>query len=181
MIKKLGLSLLVLIALFVASAMTIVLADDDGDCNDRDGYKRIEVSGTGIHDFGTKLSHRYKETPKKIREISTETIDLSGDLEGRVLYQPKGITTKAEGKLVNTGYQVFSGTVKGSRPVMLFDDEYRFEVNFFTGEVRGKVYLSKSLSGPRMSCEIDIVNSNIPPADNKTFSNYSGVCWIRKN
>ncbi len=181
MIKKLALSLLVTLALFVASAMSFALADDDDDCMERDGYERVAVSGTGIHDFNTKILHRQKETPRKLREISTETIDLSGDLEGRVLYQPKGVTDKAAGTLVNTGRQVFSGTILNSRPVIVFDDEFRFDVNFYTGEVRGKVYLNQRIAGPKITCELEIVNSDQPPVDNRTFSNYSGYCWIKKD
>ena len=179
MLKKLKISLLVLLTLFATSATTIAFADDD--CDERDGYKRVEVSGTAIHDFNTVILHREKTRPNGVKKtVTTETIDLSGDLEGRVLYQPVGVLNEARGTLVNTGRQVFSGTILGSRPVMLFDDEFRFEVNFFLQQVRGEVYLSERLSGPRIACELEIIGGDQPPVDNRTFSTYSGFCWIRK-
>ncbi len=180
MYKKLALSLLAFAILLLTSLVSIALADDDDDCDERTGYQRVEVSGKGIHDFNTKLVHRSKRTETGLREISTETIDLSGDLEGRVLYQPKGVYDFVNRKLVNTGRQVFSGTVHGSRPVVLFDDEFRFEVDLDTGRVKGQVYLSQSLAGPKMRCEIEITDDGVPPVDNRTSSSYKGVCWIRK-
>src|SRR6185369_5881556 len=41
--------------------------------------------------------------------------------------------------LVNTGNQVYSGTIAGSAPVMLHDDRFRFQVNLATGEEHGRV------------------------------------------
>ncbi len=180
MLKKLKVSLTIFLTLFVTSAAAIAFADDDEDCNERDGFERVEVSGTGIHDFNTVIVHRDRKKPNWQKTITTETIDLSGDLEGRVLYQPVGVYDFVEGTLVNTGRQVFSGTILGSRPVMLFDDEYRFDVNLHTGEVLGRAYLTERLSGPRIRCEIEIRGGDTPSVDNRTSSTYKGVCWIRK-
>lgn len=180
MAKKLGLSLLVFFILFLTSAATVVFADEHEACDDRPGYERIEVSGGGVHDYSTQIVHRSKITGSGKRELTTETIDLWGDLEGRVLYQPYGVTNTNKGTLVNTGNQVFSGTVKGSRPVMLFDDAFRFEVDFFNGTVRGEVYLTQHVSGPKMSCELTIVDDGVRETDGQPLFRYEGHCWVKK-
>ena len=180
MTKKLGLSLLVFFILFLTSAATVVFADDDDEsCDGRPGYERIAISGGGIHDFSTQIVHRTKQTGCGKREITTESIELWGDLEGRVLYQPRGVYNFNKGTLVNTGNQVFSGTVKGSRPVMLYDDAFRFEVNLFTGAVHGEVYLTQPISGPRMSCELTVTGDGAQPGEQPEFS-YSGFCRVKK-
>jgi hypothetical protein len=180
MMKKLALSLLVFFVLFLTSAATVVFADDKESCSDRPGYERVEVSGTGVHDFNTVIVHRSKQTGSGKREITTDTIELWGDLEGRVLYQPRSVYDFNKSTLVNTGNQVFSGTVLGSRPVMLFDDAFRFEVNLLTGAVRGEVYLTEMLSGPRMSCELVVTGDGTPPIDNRPEFSYEGFCWVKQ-
>lgn len=179
MIRKFTLSLLVFFILFLTSAATFVFADDENG-DDRPGYKRFEISGTGVHDFSTQIVHWSKPTGSGKREVTTETIELWGDLEGRVLYQPRGVYNFNKGTLVNTGNQVFSGTVLGSKPVLLFDDEFRFEVNLFTGSVRGEVYLTQHISGPKISCELTVVDDGIRPSDGQPLFRYDGVCWSRK-
>ncbi|MDJ0917667.1 MAG: hypothetical protein QNJ05_07880 [Woeseiaceae bacterium] len=180
MTKKLGLSLLTFFILSLTSAATAVFADDDDEsCSDRPGYKRVEVSGNGVHDYSTQILHRQKFTESGKRERTTDSIDLWGDLEGRVLYQPRSIYDFSKGTLVNTGRQVFSGTVLGSRPVMLYDDDFRFEVTFATGEVRGEVYLTEHLAGPRMTCELTIYGV-AEKDDPKPEFEYNGFCWVKK-
>ncbi len=181
MFKKLAVSMFAVAVLFVTSAVSMVLADDNDDdsCDGKPGYDRVAVSGSGIHHFDTVIVHRSWPTATGKRETTTETIDLKGDLEGRVLYQPRGVYNFATGKLVNTGNQVFSGTVLDSRPVMIFDDEFRFELDLNTGVVNGKVYLNNRLSGRRTSCELDIGNST-PPVNGKSEFSYTGECWVKK-
>lgn len=182
MFKKFAISMFAVLVLFITSAVSMVLADhnDDDSCNVNPGYDRVAVSGSGVHHFDTKIVHRSKPTANGLRETSTETIDLNGDLEGRVLYQPKGVYNFATGKLVNTGNQVFSGTILGSRPVMIFDDEFRFEVDLNTGVVQGKVYLNNRLSGRKTNCELDVGNST-PPINGKSEFTYTGECWVKKS
>jgi hypothetical protein len=109
---------------------------------------------------------------------STETVDLNGDLIGRVLYHPTTVIDFVDGTLVNTGHQVFSGTVLGSAPVMLHDDEFRFEVNFATGSEAGKVYLTDPIAGDRIRCELDVVGTGPDANGNATFT-YTGQCRIK--
>lgn len=177
MIKRLTGSIAMTSCLLLAA--TTSLADDD-DCGGRKGFERVEVSGKGIHYFDSAIEHNSRQTPAgKLRKTTTETIDLAGDLEGRVLYQPTGEYDFAKYKLVNTGKQVFSGTIAGSKPVLLFDDEFRFEVNLATGETLGRVYLTERIAGPKASCELEIRNSASPPTGAPEFV-YTGVCWIKK-
>ncbi len=178
MIRKLALSLFVTGSLFVTSAVSMVLADNNHKCGDERGYERFAISGTAVHYFDTKIVHRSNETAGGLRETTTETIDLTGDLEGRVLYQPTGNYDFVNGKLVNTGRQVFSGTVLGSEPVVIFDDEFRFEVDLNTGAVQGKVYLINSIAGPKTECEIEVSGRAQPGAPSAEAS-YTGYCRIK--
>lgn len=178
MFRKLALSLFVTASLFVTSAASMVLAENNHKCGSERGYERFAVSGTAVHYFDNRIVHRSNETAGGLRETTTETIDLTGDLEGRVLYQPTGNYDFVNGTLVNTGRQVFSGTVLGSEPVIIFDDEYRFEVDLNTGTVRGNVYLSDSIAGPKTECEIEVTGSS-PPVNGKSESTYTGYCRVK--
>jgi hypothetical protein len=137
------------------------------------------VAGSGVHFFTTAIVHTTEATPTGMVQQSTETVELTGDLAGRLLYHPTSVFNFANGTMVNTGHQVFSGTVLGSAPVMLHDDEFRFEVNLATGAVSGKVYLTQPIAGVRTRCELDIVGTGIDANGNGTFS-YTGQCRIKK-
>lgn len=179
MLRKLALSFFVTGSLFVTGAVSIAFADSSHKCGDQRGYERFAISGTAIHYFDTKIVHRSHETAGGLRETTTETIDLTGDLEGRVLYQPTGNYDFVNGKLVNTGKQVFSGTVLGSEPVVIFDDEFRFEVDLNTGVVQGKVYLSNSIAGPKTECELE-VSGRAQPGASSSRATYTGYCRVKK-
>lgn len=181
MAKKIGLSLLVLSILFLTGALTVVFAGQQEDHDNRPGYERVTISGGGLHDFGSQIVHRSQETSSGNLEETTESIDLWGDLEGRVLYQPRSVYDFNKGTLVNTGNQVFSGTVKGSRPVMLFDNAFRFEIDLSTKAVRGKVYLTQHVAGPRISCELTVTDDGVRQSDKQPLFKYEGVCWTQKD
>jgi len=141
-----------------------------------------EVSGTGIHYFDDQpgrnvIVHDVMPTETGIIQRSTETIDLFGDLEGRVLYQPETVIDNADGTLVNTGNQVFSGTVLGMGPVLLHDEIFRFEVNLQTGETLGKVFLIDRIDGPRAICVLEIVGTGFDESGNG-LAEYSGFCRL---
>lgn len=144
-----------------------------------------EVSGTAIHYFDdvpgrAVIIHESTTTETGLFQRSTDTIDLFGDLEGRVLYQPETVIDFAEGTLVNTGNQVFSGTVLGVGPVLLHDDLFRFDVNIRTGETIGKVFLVDRIDGPVIDCVLEIVGTGFDENDNG-LAEYSGRCRIRGN
>jgi hypothetical protein len=138
------------------------------------------VAGTGVHYFTTAIVHSTEMTPTGMIRRTTETVELSGDLNGRVLYHPTSVFDFVNGTLVNTGHQVFSGTVLGSTPVLLHDDEFRFEANLITGAVTGKVFLADSLAGDRIRCELDVAGTGLDANGNATFS-YTGHCRIKNN
>ncbi|MEM1411952.1 MAG: hypothetical protein AAGH19_06280 [Pseudomonadota bacterium] len=138
-------------------------------------YEWTEVSGTAIHYFSTALSHSEGPTPRGMVQYTTDTIELFGDVEGRVLYQPVTRIFFDTNTLVNRGNQVFSGTVLGIGPVMLHDDQFRFEVNMETGETNGKVWLNNRIAGPLIRCRLDIVGTGFTEAGDG-LAEYSGRC-----
>jgi hypothetical protein len=143
------------------------------------GYEWVSVAGTGVHYFSTAIVHSTEPTDTGVVQRSTETVELSGDLDGRILYQPVSVFDFVAGTLVNTGHQVFSGTVLGSAPVLLHDDEFRFDVDLNTGATTGKVWLSDRIAGPRIQCNLDILGTGLDPDGNSTVA-YSGQCKIRR-
>ncbi|MDJ0939332.1 MAG: hypothetical protein QNJ00_06180 [Woeseiaceae bacterium] len=165
-----------IVAILAACLTSTAVADDKKDC-DKDA-RWVPVSGTGIHYFSTAIVHSERTKPNGKVQRSTETIDLSGDLEGRVLYQPRSRFDFVAGTLVNTGRQVFSGTVLGSKPVLIYDDEFRFEVNLNTGATVGKVFLVDRIAGPRVKCEIEIIGTGFTP-EGDGLATYSGRCKVR--
>ena len=144
-----------------------------------------DVSGTAIHYFDdvagrNAVIHRTTPTATGVKLRTTETIDLFGDLEGRVLYQPHTVIDYAQGTLVNTGNQVFSGTVLGEGPVLLHDNLFRFDVNLATGETVGKVFLIDHVDGPVVDCVLEIVGTGFS-AEGNGLAEYSGRCRFRLN
>lgn len=78
----------------------------------------------------------------------TGIVSLGGDLNGRVLCPPTLVFGSASDPLVDTGSQVFSGTVLGSVPVIVHDGRLRFEVDLGTGATIGQLHLSWSGDAP---------------------------------
>lgn len=142
-----------------------------------------QVFGTAIHYFDEVPGRNvitHSETPTKTGVIirSTDTIDLFGDLNGRVLYHPTTVIDFQKGTLVNTGNQVFSGTVLGVGPVLLHDDQFRFDVNLQTGETIGKAFLTDRIDGPVVDCVIDIIGTGVSEEGNG-LADYTGRCRVR--
>jgi hypothetical protein len=138
----------------------------------------LTVAGSGVHYFSTAVVHSTEPTPTGIIQRSTETVDLTGDLTGRLLYHPTSVFDFVQGTLVNTGSQVFSGTVLGSAPVMLYDDEFKFEVNLNTGATTGEAHLAHSLAGPKVRCHLRVTGTGLTAEGNATFD-YTGECRFR--
>jgi hypothetical protein len=88
----------------------------------------------------------------------------------------------ANGTLVSTGAQFFSGTVAGSEPVILYDDSFRFEIDLNTGETLGTVHWSRSIDAPHkgswFECDLVVVGTGIT-AEGHITSDYSGDCIQR--
>ena len=142
--------------------------------NDR-GTRWVAVSGTGVHYFSSAMIHSQSYTRTGLIQYSTDTVELDGDIKGRVLYHPKSVFDFDAGTLVNTGNQVFSGTVLGSKPVLLHDDSFRFDVNLFTGETRGVIFLEERLAGSRIRCRLEAFGTAGAPGEDVTI-NYTGFC-----
>jgi hypothetical protein len=138
----------------------------------------VPVAGSGVDYLSTAILHSEELTQTGKILKSTETVELDGDLKGRVLYHVTSVFDFVAGTLVNTGEQVFSGTIAGSAPVMIHDDQFRFDVNLVSGEETGKVYLFNHIDGPKVRCELDVVGTGLTAEGNPTF-NYDGHCWFR--
>jgi hypothetical protein len=140
--------------------------------------RTVHVAGSGFDSLNTAIVHSKEMTPTGMLQKSTETVDLNGDLTGRVLYHVTSVFDFVKGTLVNTGDQVYSGTIAGSDPVMIHDDQFRFDVNLVTGEESGQVYLFDAIAGPKVRCTLHVVGTGINSDGNPTFD-YSGECTFR--
>lgn len=142
-------------------------------------WEAIQVAGSAVHYFTTAIIHSQEPTDTGMIQRSTEIIELSGDLSGYILYHPTSIFDFAEGRLVNTGSQLFSGTVAGSEPVVLHDDRFRFEVDLATGETMGTVHLSRSSDAPHRGgwyeCDLTVVGTGMT-AEGDGLAEYTGEC-----
>jgi hypothetical protein len=139
------------------------------------------VSGTAVHHFTTAIIHSETSTATGKVQRSTDIVELTGDLKGRVLYHPTTVIDTVKGTLVNTGSQVFSGTVLGSEPVLLYDDRFRFEVNLKTGGVEsGEVHLSTRLAGPKVGCDLVVVGAGTKTSEGDGIVDYRGTCTFKR-
>ena len=148
----------------------------DSSTGEGGGCVTKPVKGTAVHLFATAVIHSKVATDAGMLQRSTDIIEISGDLEGRVLYHPTSVFDFAKGTLVNTGYQVFSGTVLGSPPVLIQDDQFRFEVDLNTGTESGEVHFSKVITGPNLRCDLVITGTGVKTPDGNPIVNYSGTC-----
>jgi hypothetical protein len=140
--------------------------------------RTVHVAGSGFDALNTAIVHSQETTATGMIQKSTESVDLTGDLKGRVLYHVTSVFDFVRGTLVNTGEQVFSGTVAGSDPVLIHDDQFRFAVNLVTGEESGDVYLFDNIAGPKVRCTLHIVGTGLNGDGNPTFD-YNGECTFR--
>jgi len=139
------------------------------------------VAGTAVHHFTTSIIHSETATATGKVQRSTDIVELSGDLKGRVLYHPTTVIDTVRGTLVNTGSQVFSGTVLGSEPALLYDDQFRFEVDLKSGGIEsGEVHLSKTLAGPKISCDLVVVGAGAKTPEGDGVVEYRGTCTFKR-
>jgi hypothetical protein len=137
--------------------------------------RTIRVSGTGTDLLNGAIVHSKKPTATGVIQRSTEIVELSGDLNGKVLYHVTTVIDNQKNTLVNTGDQVFSGTIDGSEPVMIHDSKFRFVANLATGTDSGSVYLFDHIAGPHVRCELKVSGTGKTADGNPTFS-YTGTC-----
>lgn len=169
--------LVAIAALFIGSAGARAV----GNATEAEHYARattVSVAGSGVDFLSTAIVHSKELTPTGMIQKSTETVELNGDLKGRVLYHVTSVFDFVQGTLVNTGHQVYSGTIAGSAPVLIHDDQFRFQVNLATGKESGQVYLFDHIAGPKVRCTLDVVGTGANSEGNPTFD-YSGECTFR--
>jgi hypothetical protein len=140
--------------------------------------RSVQVAGTGTDLLNGAIVHSKRQTPNGMIQQSTETVELKGDLTGRVLYHVTSTFDFANDSLVNTGDQVFSGTVAGSDPVMIHDGRFLFHANLKTGADSGSVHLVDHIAGPWVKCKLQVVGTGKDADANPTFK-YSGHCDFR--
>jgi hypothetical protein len=170
----------ILAGLMAATVLACAMASYARVPDDRQSITR-SVSGSAVHFFTTAIIHSQTPTATGMVQRSTDIIELSGDLKGRVLYHPTSVFDFAKGTLVNTGNQVFSGTVLGSAPVLLHDDEFRFEVDLNTGGMEsGEVHLSDRIAGPKIRCDLVAVGAGAKTPEGNSIVDYSGTCTFKK-
>jgi hypothetical protein len=170
----------ILPALVAAIALACAIASD-ARVPDSGQSRTRPVSGKAVHYFTTAIIHSQTPTATGMIQRSTDIIELSGDLKGRVLYHPTSVFDFVNGTLVNTGNQVFSGTVLGSAPVLLHDDEFRFEVNLNSGGLEsGEVHLSDRIAGPKIRCDLGAVGAGATTPEGNSVVDYSGTCTFKK-
>jgi hypothetical protein len=108
-------------SLLAALAMVCIGAGDGsliaGPAGPGGGSRTVQVSGSGFDDLANAIVHWQRPTPTGTIQQSTEVVELFGDLRGRVLYHVTSVVDLANGTLVNTGHQVFSGSIAGSPPL----------------------------------------------------------------
>jgi hypothetical protein len=175
--NRLRLLLTILITTFAASAAAGEICADRAEKMAFSAFEIVSVSGTGTHYFTTSIVHSTEPTETGMIQRSTDTVD--GDLIGRVLYHPVSVFDFTTGTLVNTGDQVFSGTVLGHGPVLLHDDEFRFEIDLATGATVGEAHFDNRLAGPNIRCDLEIVGTGLDAEGNATVA-YTGSCRIKK-
>jgi hypothetical protein len=153
-----------LFSVVMASAVTSIAAFAVEPTAER----TIKVSGTGTDLLNGALIHSKKPTAAGMIQRGTEIVELSGDLSGKILYHVTTVIDNQKGTLVNTGDQVFSGTIAGSEPVMIHDSRFRFQVNLTSGAESGSVYLFDHIAGPRVSCKLKVAGTGKTADGNPT-------------
>jgi hypothetical protein len=141
--------------------------------------RSFPVSGAAVHYFSTAIIHSQEPTVTGQVQRSTDIIELTGDLHGYILYHPTSVFDFQAGTLVNTGTQIFSGSVAGSEPLILHDDEFHFEVDLATGATIGEVRLGRSNDAPQRGnwyeCRLEVVGTGLTP-EGDNVSDYTGMC-----
>ncbi|MDJ0910300.1 MAG: hypothetical protein QNI99_13965 [Woeseiaceae bacterium] len=136
------------------------------------------VSGSAIHYESEGIEHSLEPTAEGFIRRSTDIVDLSGDLNGRALFQPVSVINLVEGTMVNTGHQVFSGTVLDSDPVVIADRDFLFTVDLNTGETTGVIFLVRRVAGQRIRCLLFMQGTG-RTAEGYNLSDYWGHCRMR--
>ncbi len=63
--------------------------------------------------------------------------------------------------------------------MLLYDDEFRFDVDLNTGATVGTVFLDERIAGPRIQCSLNINGTGLTADGNSTVA-YTGICKIKR-
>lgn len=159
----------ILLASALALASPVLLSEE------QNATRTVHVTGDGTDELNRAIVHSKQRTPTGYTERSTATVELNGDLHGLVLYHVTSVVDLKKNTLVNTGDQVFSGTITGSEPVMLHDSKFRFDEDLVSGKDEGAVYLLDHIAGPRVRCMLKVRGTGKDMQGNPTFT-YAGEC-----
>jgi hypothetical protein len=147
------------------------------------GPTTVSVSGSAVHFFSTAVVHSQEPTETGMIQRSTDIVRLTGDLDGYLVFHVTSRFDFASGVLVNTGTQLYSGTIAGSDPVLLHDDQFRFQVDLATGETLGSVHLGRSNDAPHKGawyeCDLTVVGTGMTTPEGDGMVDYSGECVRR--
>lgn len=144
----------------------------------------IPVSSSGLLLAPWTIVHSEEPTPTGVIQKSSSVVKLTGDVNGWVLFHATSVIDFVNGTIVNTGTQIFSGTIAGSAPVILHDDEFRFDIDLTTGATTGEIFFSRSGDAPDKGgwydCYWTMVGTGVTPDGNLT-SESTGTCTPRGN
>jgi hypothetical protein len=142
------------------------------------------VSGSAALLAASETIHSTVEIDGGLIQRSTIAGRITGDLDGVFLFHPTSVIDFASGTIVNTGTQVFAGSVAGSDPVILHDDRFHFEIDLGTGATTGTVHFGRSNDaahrGGWFECDLVVVGVGISP-EGDILSEYTGHCAPRGN
>lgn len=162
-----------LIVAFALGGVTVAACSAESQA---DGWQA--VSGAGVHQFSTATQHSEVPTETGVKARSTDIIELSGDLAGKILYHPTTVVDAAAGQLTNTGHQVFSGVVLKGEPVLLLDDSFRFELDLASGALKGDVLFDETLAGPQTECRLTVTGAGDRTEAGDPKVTYEGECRV---
>jgi hypothetical protein len=163
-------------SLAAAAVVLRASAADSANAIEAELSTERQVVGSGGHFLTTVIVHSSEPTETGMIQRSTETIDLTGDLTGRILYQPTSVIDFTNGTLTNTGHQVFSGTVLGPGPALRRRVPFRREPG--DGGRRWQGLSDRQHRWPKIRCELDIVVTGRTAEGNVT-ADYKGSCKFR--
>jgi hypothetical protein len=146
------------------------------------GPQPFPVAGSAVLFQSSAVVHSEQLTDTGMIQRSTAAVKLTGDVNGWILFHPTSVFDFVSGSLVNTGTQIFAGTIADSDPVILHDNTFRFDIDLPTGATIGDVFLSRSNDAPHkggwFECHLAVVGTGATPEGDLT-SGYTGTCVPR--
>ena len=105
-----------MIRFFVISTL-LVAASFSGQARSLEGTTTVKVAGTGYDDLNNILIHSQTPTATGMIQQSTEIVELSGDLRGRVLYHVTSVFDFVNGRTAIDMVRLAGESLRLCRPV----------------------------------------------------------------